>query len=224
MADMLHLADLSDDELAERYRAPKDIPWLRLNFVATLDGAAQGSDGLSGGINNEADHKVFRLLRRLADVIVVGAGTVRAEAYRPNPKPFVVVTRSGAIPESMLAGDTSKLMIATGERAPHLEESRERLGDDNVLVLGEEGPDLVRLRHELVERGLRVMLCEGGPHLARDLFAARLVDEVCLTVVPKVIADDLLRMTAGPAVDADCELTLLLEHEGTLLTRWRVRD
>lgn len=215
------LADLTDDELATAYAAPA-APWLRLNFVATLDGAAQGADGLSKSINNAADKRVFDALRDLADVVVVGAGTVRAEAYRPNPKPMVVVTRSGGVPLSLLEGDTSRVLLATGAQAPSLDESRELLGEDRVLVLGEEGPDLAALRSALVERGYADILCEGGPHLARDLLAAGLVDELCCTLVPRLVAGEHLRITAGLPVDVPLGLLGLLEEDGTLLTRWRV--
>ena len=80
-------------------------PWLRLNFVSTVDGAAQGSDGKSGGINNAADKAVFDTLRGLADAVVVGAGTARAEGYRPAAVPIVVVTRSGDVPPLLRGAD-----------------------------------------------------------------------------------------------------------------------
>src|SRR5699024_6290073 len=69
--------------LAVHYRWPVGrVPWVRSNFVTTVDGAVQGRDGRSGTINTEADHLVFDLLRALCDVVVVGAGTVRRERYR----------------------------------------------------------------------------------------------------------------------------------------------
>ena len=90
--ELRRLADLSDDELAAAY-APESEPWLRVNFVSTLDGAAQGSDGLSGSINNAADKRVFDALRARADCLVVGAGTLRSEEYDVPRVPLVVVSR-----------------------------------------------------------------------------------------------------------------------------------
>lgn len=215
------LSDLSDEDIAERY-APPRTPWFRINFVATVDGAAQGPDGLSGTINNPADKRVFRALRRLSDVVIAGAGTIRDEAYRPNPKPLVVVTRSGQVPPSLRAGSLEKVYVATGASAPYLAESRELLGDDHVWVLGELGPDLVALRRELEAQGWTDLLCEGGPHLTRDLFAAGVVDELCLTTVPVVIADQHLRVAVGPPVDVPMRLHGMIEEDSTLLARWFV--
>lgn len=218
MTSLERLADLDDDALRAAY-APPRTPWLRLNFVATVDGATQGSDGVSESINNDADKRVFEALRDLADVIVVGAGTVRAEGYRPNAKPFVVVSRSGEVPPSLLRGDTSRLYLATGAQAPGLVDARRLLGD-RVLVLGDSTPDLAALRSALVDLGFGDVLCEGGPHLAGDLLAAGLVDELCCTVVPTLTAGDGLRITSGPPIDVPLTLHALLEDAGTLLARW----
>jgi riboflavin biosynthesis pyrimidine reductase len=215
------LSDLDDDALHAHY-APLGVPWFRLNFVSTTDGAAQGPDGLSGTINNAADNRVFHALRDVADVIVVGAGTVRAEHYRPNPKPMVVVSRSGEVPPSLRERRGGDLLMATCGQAPHLDETRERLGADNVLLLGEYAPDLPTLRRELLARGFQDLLCEGGPHLARDLLANGVVDELCLTTVPRLIASQHLRITAGPPIDVGLGLHALLEDDGTLLGRYTV--
>jgi riboflavin biosynthesis pyrimidine reductase len=214
------LADLDDDALRAAY-APPRLPWLRLNFVATADGAAEGSDRRSGSINNDADHRVFDLLRALADVVIVGAGTVRVERYRPNPKPLVVVTRSGALPPSLLEGDTGRLYLATGAQAPGLDRAREVLGD-RVLVLGEREPDPVALRRALEEAGFTNLLCEGGPHLAADLLAAGLVDELCCTVVPSLVGGSHARIAEGAELDVPLRLHTLLEADSTLLARWFV--
>lgn len=213
------LSDLDDAALRAHY-APLRVPWFRLNFVATTDGAVQGPDGLSGSINNAADNRVFHALRDVADVIIVGAGTARAEGYRPNPKPMVVVSRSGQIPPSLLERRGGDLLMATRGQAPYLEETRSHLGADHVLILGEYGPDLPRLRSELVARGFQDLLCEGGPHLTRDLLASGVVDELCLTTVPRLIADQHLRIAAGPPIDVRLRLHALLEDDGTLLARY----
>ncbi len=214
------LSDLDDDALRTAY-APPRLPWLRLNFVATVDGAVEGSDGKSGSINNAADHRVFGALRAQADVVIVGAGTVRAEGYRPNPKPLVVVTRSGELPPTLLEGDTSRLYLATGARAPGLERAQDVLGD-RVLILGEDAPDPVALRRTLEEAGFSNLLCEGGPHLAADLLAAGLVDELCSTVAPMLVGGSHARIAEGADLDVPLRLHSLLDADSTLLARWFV--
>ncbi len=97
------------------------------------------------------------------------------------------------------------------------------LGADHVLTLGEDDVDLTALPAALATRGLSHLLCEGGPSLARDLLAAGVVDELCATTVPRLVAGDHLRLAHGDAIDVPLELVGLLEEDGTLLARWVVR-
>ena len=90
----------------------------------------------------------------------------------------------------------------------------------HVLVHGEESVDLAAGLADLAGRGMPRVLSEGGPHLLRDLTAAGLLDELCLTLVPTVISGDHPRITAGGPVTADLHPLLLIESEGTLLGRW----
>jgi riboflavin biosynthesis pyrimidine reductase len=236
------LDDLDDLALAELYAYPGNGPWLRANMVSTLDGAATGPDGRTGSINNEADKRVFSLLRALSDVIVVGAGTARAEGYRhpgpvtgaravlregrPPAPALVVVSRTGNLPLG-LAGvpeveGSGQVLLATSEAAEEraLDTARETLGESQVLVLGEDGVDQAALVEHLVDRGLPRMLTEGGPQLLRDMVAAGVLDELCLTVVPHLLAGEHPRILTGEGVAASMSPRMLLEAEGTLLGRW----
>lgn len=214
------LDSLDDLALHTAYATPRE-PWWRLNFVSTVDGAVTGQDGLSKSIQNAADQRVFELLRAWCDVLVVGAGTVRDEGYRPNNNHLVLVSRHGSLPPSLLEGPLDKVWMATGARAPELERTRALLGE-RCLVLGESGPDLTRLADRLHTLGFARVLCEGGPALAADLLAAGLVDELCLTVVPSLVAGDPHRLLRGPAVDVRLELAGMLHSDSTLLQRWLV--
>lgn len=218
------LSGPASQDLAELYATPADHvgPWLRVNFVSTVDGAAQGEDGRSGGINNAADKVVFDALRAMADVLVVGAGTLRTEGYDATSIPLVVVSRSGQVPDKLRGAAPGRVLMATTSTAPGLAEARRLLGDDHLLVLGEDEVDLVALKAELAGRGWTEQLSEGGPSLFRAMLAAGVVDELCLTTVPRLIAGGHLRVVAGPAVDVPLELALLLEEQGTLLARWLV--
>jgi riboflavin biosynthesis pyrimidine reductase len=217
------LADLSDDELLAAY-APPSAPWLRVNFVSTVDGAATGSDGLSGTINNAADKRVFDTLRSRADCLVVGAGTLRAEEYAVPRVPLVVVSRSADVPPTLRDAPRGRILVATVATSDGLDAAREALGEENVLVLGEEAIDLAALKQELASRGWDEQLCEGGPSLFADLLAAGVVDELCWTVVPRLAGGDAVRIATGAEVDVALRPALLLEQDGTLLGRWLVES
>lgn len=221
--ELQRLADLSDDDLARAYE-PLGEPWLRVNFVSTADGAAQGSDGLSTSINNAADKRVFDALRTRADCLVVGAGTLRAEAYDVPRLPLVVVSRSADLPPTLRDAPRGRVLMATVGSAGGLAGAREDLGEENVLVLGDDEVDLVELKRRLADRGWADQLCEGGPSLFADLLAAGVVDELCWTIVPRLIGGDSVRIASGADVDVPLRPVLLLEQDGTLLGRWLVAD
>jgi riboflavin biosynthesis pyrimidine reductase len=210
--------ELSDDDLRRLYAAPRP-DWLRVNMVSTVDGAGTGPDGLTGSVNNAADHRVFHALRALADAVVVGAGTARAEGYRPSALPTVVVSRRGQVPPRLQEGGPGSVLLVTCTTGA-IQAAREQLGTEAVLVLGHDSVDLGALRPALAERGLRRLLSEGGPHLLRDLVAAGAVDELCTTVVPRLLAGEGPRIATGQGVDVGLDLRLLLEDQGTLLARW----
>ena len=213
--------EVSDDRLRSLYTPPR-LPWLRVNMISTLDGAATGAGGKSGDINNRADKRVFDTLRALADVIVVGAGTARIEEYGPAGVPIAVVSRRAEIPVGLREAPTGMALLVTCARADGLPESREILGEDQVIVAGDESVDLARMRQALVERGFRNLLSEGGPHLLADLLASDVVDELCVTFVPHLLSGPYPRIAVGAGLDVDLNLMVLLEEEGTLLGRWAV--
>ncbi len=219
--ELQRLADLSDDDLTRAY-APGGEPWLRVNFVSTADGAAQGTDGVSKSINNDADKRVFDALRTNADCLVVGAGTLRAEGYNVPKLPLVVVSRSADLPPTLHDAPRGRILMATVASADGLAEVREQLGDDNVLVLGDDEVDLAALKRTLADRGWADQLCEGGPSLFADMLAAGVVDELCWTIVPRLAGGDAVRIAAGAEVDVALRPALLLEQDGTLLGRWLV--
>jgi riboflavin biosynthesis pyrimidine reductase len=209
------------DDLRALYAAP-DQPWLRVNMISTVDGAATGDDGTSRSINNGADKIVFDLLRELSDALVVGAGTVRIEGYAVGRRPLIVVSRSGSVPPTQRSAERGKVLMATVSTAPYLEESRRLLGHENVLVLGSHRVDLALLKDELVLRGFRHLLSEGGPHLLRDMLDQGVADELDATLVPRMVGGSHPRITDGPPLDVPLRLTTLVEDDGTLLARWFV--
>ena len=218
-------------------------PWVRANFVSTLDGAVTGADGRSGSINTGADRAVFSLLRALSDVIVAGAQTARAEEYRrartapawrgarrpdQRPHPVVaVVSRSAKLPPTLLepCDDAGEVLLLTcrAAGADALARAREALGGDRVVVFDGDHVAPADALRELAGRGLHRVLCEGGPHLLHDMVAADLLDELCLTLAPRLVAGDHLRLLAGAPLDRGFAPRLVVESEGTLAGRWQRR-
>lgn len=224
---------IDDAALAAEYAYPDPLPapWVRVNFVASADGAVS-VEGRSRGLGSPADRRVFGLLRELADVVLVGAGTVRVEDYRgarrptrgrATPPPIAVVTGSADLdPNSRLFTDTAvPPIVLTLASAPA--ERRERLtaAGADLVACARLTPDL--LLAELGRRGLHRVLCEGGPRLLGELLAADAVDELCLTVAPLLAGGDAGRIVAGPAGAAPRPMTLAgaLHDDDVLLLRYR---
>lgn len=213
--------ELAEEDLAAAYAPPAGADsWLRVNFVSTVDGAATGADGRTGSINTAADHRVFALLRRISDAVVVGAGTLREEGYGVTDRPLIAVSRRADVPEKLRDAPTGSVLLATWAGADCLDQARSILGADQVLVTGERQMDLAAMRAQLVDRGLRRLLSEGGPHLFHSLLEAGVVDEVDLTVAPLLVAGGGPRITAGEGLEVPLAPKLLLEEDGTLLGRW----
>lgn len=213
-----------------RYRVPRHRyggrPWVLANMVASADGAST-LDGRSGQLGGPVDKQVFRLLRSVADVVLVGAGTVRAERYRPiaepRPVPIAVVTRSLDLDweSPLFRGPPATTVVVTCRSAPA--ERRAQASElAEVVVAGEDAVEPVRALAALAERGHRVVLCEGGPALLAQVVAAGLLDELCLTVSPMLVGGNGPRILDGAHADGPSALTLasVLEHEGTLFLRY----
>jgi riboflavin biosynthesis pyrimidine reductase len=237
-----HSGTMDSEALALAYAYPDLSPkqsWVRANFIATLDGAAAGEDGRSGSIGNGADREVFNLMRALSDVVLVGAGTARTEGYRrvkvrapwpylrkdrPTHPSIAVFSRSGDVPPTLSKSrdDAGEVLLVTCTRAgaEAIEVARSTLGEDQVIVAGDESVDLAAAVDHLSDRGLRRILCEGGPHLMGDLVASGRLDELCLTIAPTMVGGDQPRITAGDQLTADLLPRLLIESEGALLGRW----
>ncbi|MFU8850621.1 pyrimidine reductase family protein [Micromonospora sp. SL1-18] len=227
---------LADPELAALYgRAAR--PHLRMNFVASADGAV-ALDGYSAGLSGEPDKRVFGLLRMLCDGLVVAAGTLRHEGYRAvqldavrrawrrehglaeYPTLVVVSDSLDLDPAQAAFADAPVrplvLTRAAAEPPPGL------TGVTELIRCGEERVDLAAGLAELRRRGLGQLLCEGGPQLFGALTAADLVDELCLTVAPLLAGAGPGRITAG---DASAPRRLPLRHvlaaeDGVLLLRY----
>jgi riboflavin biosynthesis pyrimidine reductase len=239
--------DLSDADLDDAYAWP-DGPWLRANMVSTADGAARSPDGLSAGISSDADRRVFGRLRGLADVVLAGAGTARAEGYRPAGSKEEFAERRAA------AGQTVVPAIALVSRSLSLDLSsplftdavvrtvvvtcgssdtaaRSRVAEvADVVVAGDDDVDLADAVAQLQRRGLGRINAEGGPSLLADLAAAGVLDELLHTVSPVLAGGSyadgtaIPRILAGsplPGAPRPLRLHHLLEDDGSLFLSYR---
>jgi 5-amino-6-(5-phosphoribosylamino)uracil reductase len=230
------------EALADLYAYPDPCPetgWVRANMASTLDGAAAGADGLSGSIGSAVDKVVFAVLRGLADVVLVGAGTARAEGYGPArakpefarrrldagqwPAPALAfVTRSGRLPthpELFTGPDAAWIVTCAAADV----EALHGIAGERVLVAGESDVDPAVAVAQLAARGMRRVLLEGGPSLLARAVAVGRVDELCLTITPQLTGGDGPRIAHGPASGVALRAAHLVECDGTLLGRWYVQ-
>jgi 5-amino-6-(5-phosphoribosylamino)uracil reductase len=234
------------DEIADAYAYPEPRPgepvaWLRANMVSTLDGAAQ-HDGRSQPISSATDMRVFGTLRALADVVIVGAQTVRQEQYRPararaefaerreaagqGAAPAIAIVSASLDLDFSLPLFTSPLvptLILTGAAAaPDRVAAAEKAGAHVVTAGDGMGVEPARAVRALAGLGHTRLLTEGGPRLLGQLVAAGVLDELCLTVSPMLTAGGAQRIAGGPAVAVPQRFALvsLLEEDGFLYSRY----
>jgi riboflavin-specific deaminase-like protein len=228
------------EQQLDRYRPfddpPADRPMVAMNFVATVDGRATIA-GRSGPIGSRTDTEMLQRLRTRFDAVMIGAGTMRVERYgRIVSDPSLRARRERiGLPHDPLAVIISGRLDLPWEAALFTE------GAGRVLIFtaAEEDPPatatpirVVRhrdfvdpveaLRYLRQERGVRALLCEGGPGVHGELQAAGLVDELFLTIAPKLSGGGAPRILEGnlPGV-AELELVWLLEEDGELFARYR---
>jgi riboflavin biosynthesis pyrimidine reductase len=219
--------ELDDGELPRLYDYPdRDGTWVRANFIASVDGGAT-ADGKSGVMAGPGDRLVFNLLRELADVIVVGAGTVRIEGYsgahlgvaqrqrrqargQGEVPRLAIVTKSGRLDRDMPVFTRTEVPPLVLTCAAAADETRRRLGD-LCEVVDCSGSDPGRVDEAVVldalgGRGMRRILTEGGPTLLGAFIERDMLDELCLTIAPYLVGGLARRVATGP---------------GQLLTRMR---
>jgi 5-amino-6-(5-phosphoribosylamino)uracil reductase len=215
-------------------------PSVRVNMIASVDGAT-AVEGASGGLGGPADRAVFLHLRSLADLVLVGAGTVRAEGYGPphlpselqaarrergqEPLPrLAVVSRSCLLDwdAPVFRDPGPRPIVVTTEEAPAGRRAAASAVAD-LLTAGREDVDLAAALSALGAGGADAVVAEGGPHLNGSLAGAGLVDELCLTIAPRLVGGDSTRIVAGPALPggAPLEPAFLGEWDGFLFLRCR---
>jgi riboflavin biosynthesis pyrimidine reductase len=225
-------------EVRPHERAPEHRPFLYLNMVASADGRA-AVDGRTRALGSEADTLLLTELRTLADAVLIGPGTLRAEGYgklvgnpervarrvaagRPPTPTAVVISRSGDVPwdAALFSSPEQPAIVYTEcEIAPP-----DVAAPVEVVRLGDATPEAALA--DLRARGMRALLCEGGPRLNRGLLAAGVVDELFLTLSP-LLAGEAHAPRIVEGEDLPQRLTLALEwvlrHDDELYLRYRIR-
>lgn len=238
--------ELTDEDLECLYLAP-DRRHLRLDFVTTLDGAVE-VDGRSGNLGGNDDRRVFFALRAVADVVLIGSGTLEVEDYgparlaagrrerrrqrgQPDIPPIAVVSTGASIdPGARLfverrEGDgvlPRPIVVCAASAPPDRRDALAAVAD--VEVCGDEHIDLSLALDRLAARGLRRVLCEGGPRLTRSLLDEGLVDELCLTLADVLGGPGRLQLLRGGpfAKPVPLRLAHLLAGDGMLAGRWEI--
>ncbi len=229
------LASLSLEQHADGRR-----PYTIVNFVATADGRAS-FHGRSGPLGDETDRELFLGLREQVQAVLVGTGTLRVERYRRlvsdperrqrriqaglSPEPLAcLVSRTGDVPiEAPLFSEPELRIVVFGPPGLELPDCAAQL---EVVVLDPGELTLTAAMRRLrADFGIRSLLCEGGPTLFSGLLSERLVDELFLTLVPRLAGGGSApTITSGAELPELAPLTLAwgLEHAGSLYLRYRL--
>ena len=194
--------DIASRLAADDRPAWPDRPWVTMVMISSLDGGV-AVDGVSGGLGGPADHERFVGARRRADGIVVGAGTVSAEDYRPSAVPIAVLSRSLSLdPAHRLFGDPEhRPLLFTTHAAATIHGPR--FGERAEIVDLGETVEPAEVLAELRRRGMRSVVLEGGPTINGQFLAADVVDEILLTISPLALGGDGPRLSVGPALGGD---------------------
>ena len=196
-----------------------DRPWLRTNFVTTLDGAAHDVNGVTASLGGDTDTALFAHLRSIADVILVGAGTARIEKYGPKSSvPIAIVSRRLDIPDRLQAPG---VVVVTSTDAPAERVDALTSAGVEVIAHGDVTVDWPAVLAAFAARSWFKINCEGGPSLHGELISQGLVDDLCLTIAPVLTAGDAPRIAHSRLpVAEDMRLAHAVPVGDVLFSRW----
>jgi riboflavin biosynthesis pyrimidine reductase len=229
---------IDDVSIESAYQTPAGSPWLRLSMVLSVDGSATDENGWTTTLAGEPDARMLRALRAVSEAVIVGAGTVRTGRLGPIrtarfPDPAVTDGGPGGVARLVVVSGTLDLdwslpLFTKSAAPPIVVTSAAGATNDlppvlrqEMIVAGAGALDLASAVEQLHDRGLLLLLCEGGPGLAASLLDAALVDELCVTSAPAIMPADRLRGLAAGDSRIPLRLTHVGEDAGVLFLRYR---
>ncbi|MEY3496611.1 MAG: hypothetical protein RJA80_834 [Actinomycetota bacterium] len=233
---------LDKSQLSDLYSWPEK-PWLRANMVQTLDGSVLDSSGSTDSITNDIDKNVFRVLRQLSDVIIVGSKTAITNKYQDikvneqnkelrkklkltSIPRLAIITNNFNLDNNFFTNwkDSAPPLIYTHESNQKFEENFKNFAEFNYC--GKSEVDLKKVKKDLIQKSFKRLLCEGGPTLLNSMFRNNLIDELDLTLQVKLShASNLRKIVQGPLLEPFVNLSpyQVIQHEKTLLLRYLVQ-
>lgn len=234
------IADIEPLDAYADFPVVTERPGVRLNMIVSVDGGTSWG-GVSGALGGPADKALFPVLRSFADVVLVAAGTMRAEGYGPavlsdSLRDARRARGQSAVPAIAVVSRSCRLewdtpfftkaearpVVITVAGAPEADRAR-AAGVADVIVAGDADVDFALALTQLAERGVRSVLAEGGPTLNGQLAQAGLLDELCVTLAPRLASGDAKRILSGSTLDDLAVLALhaVYEADDYLFLRYR---
>ena len=232
---------VNSQTVSSLYDWPEKV-WVKANMVQSLDATVIDSMGTTDDLTNETDKLIFRTLRQLSDVILIGAKTALKNKYEDikinstntlirkklklNPKPrLAIITNRLNLDRNFLKNwkDKEKPIIYT----PKVNENvaKDLINLSEIVFCGQTQVNLKYVKKDLIQRSFKRILCEGGPTLLNSMFQNNLIDELDLTLQVKLTnSSNPLKLAQGPLLKPAVKLKPIqvIQHEKTLLLRYLV--
>ena len=212
-------------------------PWILLNMVNSVEGFIS-FEGKAAGLSGPADKNIYQIIRGLADIILVGAGTIRTENYKAPRTPEGTLAE---FRESRNQEKRPRIAVISGElnldpemglfaenhpedKPPLIYSKNASLEKNGSLfsssaeVIGfqEDELNILKIVENLSKQKAKIVVCEGGPSLNAHLLAADVIDEFCLSISPRAVGGEISAPLLEQPVDSPTALSLdriILEDE-----------
>ncbi|MEO8528738.1 MAG: dihydrofolate reductase family protein [Pseudolysinimonas sp.] len=218
--------DTSSPDARQQIAAFYPAPGLRVNLVASVDGGTSDAAGTSAGLTEGADRVILGAIRSVSDTVLIGAATLRAEGdLVPRSAHLTVLTTTGDFTGAVVRPDIEpgRILVVGPAKVEDRARATFNAPFEYFALDGDRAVPLAVMLTALRDRGLTKIVCEGGPRLAGQLLAAGLVDELCLTTVPRLLGNASALFGGATGGSRNLELVQVLTDDGgSLYGRWQV--